>query len=309
MVVYAQHHAGERFAQGFTLNQLMAEYRALRASVMHRWASHRDAARHGQDIGDLVQFNEAVDEALFESAVWYGERLANARDLFVGALGHDLRNPLGAIAMSAQLLLRDENLGLESTKAAVRVHNSAARMRKMIDDLLDFTRVRLGHRLPIDATRGSLGPVFSQTVDELIAYHPTATVEYSCEGNLEGDWDIGRLGQALSNLVGNAIQHGEPRTPVTVLARGETDAVVVTVHNHGPAIAPELRDRLFDPLTRGVVREAERRIRQEGLGLGLFIADHIVRAHGGRIDIESTDKAGTTFRVTLPRHAPPGAFA
>lgn len=304
---YARRHAATRLDQGFTLDQVASEYRALRASVLRQWLEGTRPA--SPDVQDLMRFNEAIDEALTESLAWYGDRIAHARELFLGALGHDLRTPLGAILVSAELLFRDESLGTSSTKAAVRIFNSANRMRNMITDLLDFTRTRLGVRLPIEKSWSSLGPLFRQTVEELLSLHPDRRIDYDAQGDLSGHWDVSRLQQMLSNLAGNAIQHGEAGTPVTVLARGEEAAVIVTVHNEGPPIAAAMLDKIFDPLMRGVVKEAERRNHQTSLGLGLYICREIAQAHGGDISVSSSREGGTTFTVKLPRtsKARPGA--
>lgn len=296
---YARHHAAARLAQGFTLDQVASEYRAMRATVLRHWMSSGKPAP--ADMQDVVRFGESIDEALTESLAWYGDRIAHARELFLGVLSHDLRTPLGAILMATELLFRDESLSAQSTKAAVRIFNSGTRVRNMITDLLDFTRTRLGDRLPVERSWCKLGPVFRQTVEELISLHPDRRIHYDCQGDLSGNWDASRLQQMLSNLVGNAIQHGLPDTAVTVLARGEGEQVLVTVHNEGPPIAPEMIDRIFDPLMRGVVQEAERRNHQASLGLGLYIGRQVAQAHDGDITVVSSQEAGTTFTATLLR--------
>jgi signal transduction histidine kinase len=299
IVSYAHRHAATRLAQDFTVEQMSSEYRALRATVLRGWCA--EAHPEPSDIQSVIRFSESVDEAWLESMAWYGERVNQARNLFIGALGHDLRTPLGAITMSAQLLMRDLTLSGTSMKAAVRTFNSASRMRRMIEDLLDFTRVRLG-RLPIGLKPCSLAIVFRQTVEELSAAHPDSEIRYSCDGDLYGEWDDQRMSQVLSNLVSNAVQHANPMTPVTVAVHGTDDGVMVTVHNQGPPIAQEVQKKIFDPLMRRIAQEGERRGHEGGLGLGLFICDEIVRAHGGHIDVSSSQEAGTTFIVVLPKN-------
>jgi hypothetical protein len=242
-----------------------------------------------------------MDQGLNEAIAWYDERVAAARDLFLGVLTHDLRTPLGAVLGSAELLLRDESLSSTATKAAVRISNSARRMSNMISDLLDFMRTRLGGHLPVEVSRFDLASALTQTIEELRAFHPGADIRYECEGDLKGDWDVNRLCQLLSNLVGNAVQHGDPSKPVVVSARSEDDSVVASVHNEGPAIAPEMIGKIFDPMMRGVVQEAERRSRSGSLGLGLYICRQIAKAHGGSIGVSSSTETGTTFVVRLPR--------
>ena len=299
ITLFAHEHAARRQTQGFTLEQLVAEYRAMRSDILRRWIDADGAGPQGVD--EVMAFNEAIDHALRESVCWYEGRVEHARKLFLGVLGHDLRTPLGAILASTTLLLRDETLGSESTKAAVRVFNSGKRLRRMIEDLLDFTTTRLGTRLPIDVADVDLDVVFAETVEELRAFHVTRDFRYQGSGDLRGRWDAERLRQMLSNIAGNAAQHGYADKPVVVNARGEADAVVVDIHNEGAPIAPESVHTIFEPLMRGIVAEAERRNHAGSIGLGLYIAREIATAHGGDIEVESTEEAGTTFRVTLPR--------
>lgn len=293
----SQRHAAIRLTQGFTLDQMASEYRALRASVMRHWSA---AKPNDPEFKELVRFNEAMDQSLVEAVAWYGARIEHARELFLGVLSHDLRNPLGAIVMGAQVLRMDKTLIGPSAQAATRLQGAGERMALMINDLLDFTRTRLGTRLPIEMTRLQLGPVLRQTIEELRGLHPGVTISFECEEDLQGDWDAARLNQLLSNLVGNAIQHGDPGKPVEVAACRRGTQVVLTVHNEGPPITPELIDRIFDPLARGVVQEAERRNSQASLGLGLYISREIAQAHGGEIEVASSQAEGTTFKIVLP---------
>ena len=293
----SQRHAATRLTQGFTLDQMASEYRALRASVMRHWSA---AKANNPEFEELVRFNEAMDQSLVEAVAWYGARIEHARELFLGVLSHDLRNPLGAIVMGAQVLRMDKTLIGPSAQAATRLQGAGERMALMINDLLDFTRTRLGTRLPIEMTRLQLGPALRQTIEELRSLHPGVTISFECEEDLQGDWDAARLNQLLSNLVGNAIQHGEPGKPVEVAACRRGTQVVLTVHNEGPPITPELIGRIFDPLARGVVQEAERRNGQASLGLGLYISREITQAHGGKIEVASSQAEGTTFKIVLP---------
>lgn len=296
---YAIRHVATRLGQGFSLEGVVAEYTAMRTTVQRRWQAVHGA--RDDDITDLIRFNEAIDRVLSDSIAWYLSRVAYGRDLFLGVLGHDLRTPLGAITMSAQLLLRDEALPERSTKPVLRIFNSATRMQKMINDLLDFTRTRLGGSLPTYRLPTQLGPLFCHTVEELAALHPDARIQYACEGDLSGKWDVGRLEQMLSNLIGNAIQHGDRAQSVSVLARGAEQEVVITVHNHGAPIPGVLIDQMFDPLTQGAREHRQSQGSDGGLGLGLYISREIARAHGGDIKARSSAAAGTTFTVTLAR--------
>ena len=170
-------------------------------------------------------------------------------------------------------------------------------MNRMIGDLLDLTRTRLGNSIPVVRVPIDLEPLCTQVIAELEALHPPGGLRLACSGDLHGEWDGDRIAQVLSNLVRNAIQHGKPGEPVDVVADGAEDGVLLTVHNHGTAIPPEGLATIFEPMTRHVGGEAS----NQGLGLGLYIASQIAAAHGGSIGVTSTD-TGTTFTVRLPRH-------
>jgi signal transduction histidine kinase len=297
-------HARQRLEQGFSLDHLLSEYRALRASVVRLWIEElRDPGREAMD--ELVRFDEALDQSITEAVAWYSQKLEESRNLFLGVLGHDLRNPLGAIQGSAYYLLRKERLDGAQTKAVTRIVNSSARMEQMVSDLLDFTRTRLGRGLPIMPAAADLCEVCRQVVDELGAFHPERSLLLDCTGDLSGSWDTARIGQMLSNLVANAVQHGEPHMPITINARADGDHVVVEVHNEGPPIAPEAQETIFQPLMRGRAQQTKRRERTSGLGLGLYISHQIALAHRGSIAVASSEKDGTTFIVRLPRRPQP----
>jgi len=296
---YGKLHAAVRFDQGLTVEQLAAEYRALRASVLRHWAVE---TRHGKrDMRDIVRFNEGIDECLTESMAWYGRRMNEARALFLAALGHDLRNPLSAVLMSAQAILRNDQLDPNVARAADVVLHSSERMRGMLDDLLDFTTTRLGGRMQMRMTHGALDEALRYAVDELRAIHPEAQIFFECNGTLEGDWDAGRIAQLASNLVGNAIQYGDPGKPITVAARETPTEVILTVHNECEPIGADMLEKVFDPLTRGVAHKVEKPDGSHSVGLGLYIAREITEAHGGTIQVSSTAERGTTFTVRLLR--------
>jgi PAS domain S-box-containing protein len=220
-------------------------------------------------------------------------RTARFREHLLGIVSHDLRNPLTAIVTSAQLLLRYGELPERQARVVARVSSSADRMARMIDDLLDFARTRLGGEFPIHPRRIDLRQICEQTVEELeFAY--TRQVKIEAQGDLWGDWDPDRMAQVISNLVGNALQHSDGDVAVTL--RGEGDFVVLETKNDGPPIPPEVLPHVFEPGRRGDARAG-------GLGLGLFIVQQIVLAHGGSIEVHSMEGGGTTFTLALPRKA------
>jgi len=299
MGVSGRLHADGRLHQGFTLVQVLAEFRALRASVLRLYELSGEA-----DLAGVRRFNESIDEALTESVTRYSAQTDLYRDQFVGILSHDLRNPLGAITAGAALLAHAAADDQRQARVAARILNSAQRMARMIADLLDLTRTRLGGVIPLKAVRTDLQSVCEEVVLEAQASHPDAVVHFESRGDVTGEWDADRLAQVVSNLVGNAIEHGG-KTPVTVIAAETGERVRLTVHNDGDPIPPHAQATIFEPLARGTWEGTH------NLGLGLFIARALVVAHGGEIRLSSTAESGTTFELTLPRdrHVPPVATA
>jgi signal transduction histidine kinase len=301
----ARADAEQRLHQGFSLDDVIAEYRALRASVLRRWMGALPTPQ-ADTLQQLVRFNEAIDQAVAEAVSWYTQKVEESRAVTLGILGHDLRNPLGSAGSSAQYLLMSEGLSSSQTRAAARIRASTSRMSEMVNDLLDFTRTQLGGTLPVRPEPTDLDRVCHDVVAELQAFHPDRVLTLRCSGDLKGHWDASRMAQLLSNLASNALQHGEADKPVAVCARGDGNEVSLHVHSHGPGVTPSALPLLFDTAMRPTVREAERREGSSGLGLGLYIVREIAKAHGGEVRVESPadDGGGTTFIVQVPRRPP-----
>lgn len=291
-------HAQHRFVQRFTLDQMLSEIRALRASVLRRWMDEC-AQFDYETVQILIRFGEAMDQALTEAVAFFGAKVDQSRGLLLGALGHDIRTPLGAIRMSGQLLELTQGLNERQSKAVRRIINSSDTMRTMVDDLLDFTQTSLGTRLPITREPCDLKAVCSDVVAELEALYPERTINLECDGDLIGMWDAGRVNQMISNLVRNALQHGNPELAVTVTVKGRPNDVTIAVHNQGRPIRAQSRGTLFEPLGQTKDVGGDRHSGSSGLGLGLYIAREIVVAHGGSLDVVSTEEDGTTFTVRL----------
>lgn len=300
----AHAHATQRFAQGFTVNQMVSEYRALRAAVIERWTSQLGEVASSH-LDELVRFGECVDQAVAESLSVHLGQLEKSRNLLLDVLGHDLRNPLGAISMSAEYLLRSDGLDAAQTKAVGRILNSADNMKRMFDDRLDFTETRLVRSMPLHSEASDLGDICSDVVNELRAGHPACDIHVARDGNLTGVWDQGRVKQMLSNLVANALQHGEATKAVSLLLEGDEREVVIAVHNEGKALSDEARRALFKPLVSQPSRRDERDAGSSGSALGLYIAHEIVVAHHGSIAVATSPADGTTFTVRLPRFSAP----
>ena len=296
----AQLHAQHRFVQRFTLDQMLSEIRALRASVLRRWLDGRTHCDL-ETAEELIRFGEAMDQALTEAVAFFGAKVDQSRGLLLGALGHDIRTPLGAISMTGHLLERTKGLDERQSKAVQRIIRSSDTMRTMVNDLLDFTQTSLGTRLPINRTPCGLEAVCTEVVAELEALHPGRKLDMEFEGDLTGKWDAGRLGQMISNLVRNAIQHGNQESGVKVALKGFPDDVTIAVHNKGKPIGAPSRARLFEPMGQAHDVGADRHSGSSGLGLGLYIAREIAVAHGGSLGVVSTEEDGTTFTARLHR--------
>ena len=295
----AEVHGAGRALSGFSVGEMVSEYRALRASVIRLWTAACGSLT-GDDVDDLMRFNEAIDQALAESLSRYSADLDQSREMFIAILGHDLRTPLGVVTMASEFILETASLDAAQRTLIARVLRSARRMSGMVADLLDFTRIRLGSGIPVARERTDMGVVARDALEEAAAANPKSDLRFASSGELTGAWDAPRISQVLSNLLGNAVEHGASGAPVTLTVAGLDGEVVLRVHNSGPAIAPSEIHGLFSPLKR--LRPGAPATRNStNLGLGLYIAERIVTAHAGTIDVASTETSGTTFAVHLPR--------
>jgi PAS domain S-box-containing protein len=216
----------------------------------------------------------------------------------IGIVSHDLKNPLNTILLAAGMVARSEDIDAGAVRNTVRIQGAAERATRMIRDLLDFTRARIGPGIPIDRRIVGLGALFQNLIEETRVGHPDRLIVFEASGNLTGAFDGDRLAQVLTNLVDNALRYSPPSAAVRVTVRGTEDEVRLAVHNQGPAIAADLLRRIFEPLQRGTTAfDSDGR----NVGLGLYIVKHLVDAHGGRTEVHSSDAEGTEFVVYLPR--------
>jgi len=301
---------------GFELAELMrGAERTKHVPIIFVTAGARDPERmfKGYDTGAVDFLFKPIEPHVLKSKVDVFLELADQRrqamqalwlnEMFVGILGHDLRNPLGAMIAGVELLAGQ----LSDERHLRRLHQmtaAAQRMTAMIEQLLDLTRARLGGGLGLVRVRTRLDvrELVQRALDELRASHPARDIAFESAGDCATSGDPERLVQLFSNLVGNAVVHGVPGTRVLVRVVGRLRDIVVGVHNQG-IIPPERLPTLFEPF-QGRQRDAAR---SAGLGLGLFIAQQIAAAHGGDIAVESTAADGTAATVRLPRHAAGGA--
>jgi signal transduction histidine kinase len=297
--VPSRSHARQRERQGFEVEQLVAEYRALRATVLRLWAASSNDAQV-QDLEDVTRFNEAVDQAIAESLKVFVAEVNRSRDLFLGILGHDLRGPLSTISTCVDVEMRARPNG--SPQAAI-ILRSVAQMKALLDDMVEYTRHRLGSELAIDPSSLRLDRFARNTLDEIEAISRGHPLELDVQGDMQGEWDARRLHQALSNLVFNAMKYGVRNAPIHISLNGTSkDELVLGVQNSGKPIPPDLMARLFDPLVRqgGEDEGADSQVAGANLGLGLYVVRQIAKAHGGTVAVTS-DASSTRFELRLPR--------
>lgn len=232
------------------------------------------------------------------------ERTAQFQQEMLGIVGHDLRGPLGAILIGTEMLAAERKNDPADAYVVKRIESCVRRMTRMVDQLLDMTRARLGGGIAVARQRTPLLPLIKSVMEELSLAHTGTPFELVTVAEVVGLWDPDRLGQVVSNLLSNAVQYGLAGAPIIVGVTRAEGAATITVHNQlrGKPIPPETLATLFEPYRRG----GDHGQNTTGLGLGLYIVHEIVRAHGGTMDAVSS-QSGTTFRVALPEAGGPVA--
>jgi PAS domain S-box-containing protein len=283
--------------QGHTVSRFVI--RCLHADGGTRWVAWNGSAVPGTTLYVLVgrDVTREKERADFEQQL-------------IGIVSHDLKNPLSAIRLAATALLRrGDSLDERTLRAAGRIQSSADSALKLTHDLLDFTRARLGGAIPVHPEPVDVHRLVREAADEVQAAFPDRHVELRQSGPGDGEWDPGRLAQVVKNLLVNALKYSPPDSPVRVCSRGvDAGAVEFDVQNEGPPIPAEELPHLFEPMRRGRGVDGQGVDGQGGgVGLGLFIVDRLVQAHGGRVSATSSAEAGTKFVVRLPRRSSPTA--
>ncbi len=294
----AQEHGAGRAEGGFTVAEMLSELRALRASVLRLWAAQQKTVTV-TDLDDMTRFNEAIDQAIAESIAQFSDEISESKERFLAILGHDLRTPLGAVLMSATFMLDAGELTEPNLSLMRRIAGGARRMNHMVADLLEFTQSRFGTGIPVVRAEMDLSVMIHDVVEEIMALHPSASVRVAFTGDLHGQWDCARLTQAMTNLIGNAVQHGTRGTPIYVTAACGTTDIVITVRNVGAVIPAAEIATIFRAGTRSATATGS----DNHLGLGLYIVKRIVEGHEGTISVTSTPSEGTAFVIHLPRAA------
>ena len=246
-------------------------------------------------LGAVIVARDATER---RRAIALAKDRADLEEKLIGIVSHDLRSPLNAILIGANVLLGREHADERTLRVLARMRSSAERATRLVGDLLDFTQARLGGSIKIQRRDGDLHQIAEQVVDELQSAHSEREIAVTAEGDASTALDADRVAQVITNLVANALKHGQSGGKVLVCTRGEGTGVVLEVTNVGPAIPGALLPVLFEPLTRA----SGAALGDRSVGLGLYIVKHIVEAHGGTVVVDSDD-ARTTFSVRLPRAA------
>jgi signal transduction histidine kinase len=250
---------------------------------------------NGAPAGAILLTRDETERVRMQEAL---RNEARFRDQLIAIVGHDLRTPLSGVLMGARHLQSQRSLAPADRTAVDRIIRQAERMNRMVHDLLDYSRLRVGQRLSVERARCDLATIAADVVTAMGVAHPARVIRLVVQGDARGEWDTDRLSQVLSNLIGNALSHGHHDSPVTVRVEPHEEEVLVSVHNAGTPIPPHTLGHLFEPFWRG---SASDKRTSGGLGLGLFIVQEIVRAHGGTLGVRSSRSEGTTFSVALPR--------
>lgn len=302
-------HGVERVGSGFHITDVVSEYRALRASVLRLW--RESLPRPGlNDIDDITRFDESLDQSLASGVASYAKRIDESRQMFLAILSHDLRSPLSCIRMAADIVSLD-NKDPDVAQLLLMIKSNTDAMMQLVSDLIDFSSSGLGRAMPLNRGPVNLSELCHEVIESFRTSHPSRELRFRSDGDVNGMWDAGRIRQVVSNLIGNAIQHGSPDGPIdlSVTSKGTASAgsdqqestVVVSVHNDGAPIPQDLLPTIFDPLKRYATPESILQRNPGSIGLGLYIVREIVVAKGGTVEVTSTAEKGTTFTVCIPR--------
>jgi signal transduction histidine kinase len=292
-------HGVRRVGSGFDIMEVVSEYRALRASVLRLWRESRpDPDQH--DLDDITRFNESIDQSLASAVSSYTKRVDQSRRMFLAILSHDLRNPLNTIRMAALLVSRTSD-DPASAQALAMIETNTAAIARLVSDLIDFASTGLGSAIPLTRGPVDLGALCREVIDAYRSTHVGRELKFHAKEDVAGNWDAARLRQVVSNLVSNALQHGDSHGDVELRLDADDSSVALSVHNSGVPIPPDVLTTIFDPLVRHATPESAAGRVPGSIGLGLYIVREIVTGHGGTVDVASTADAGTTFTIRLPR--------
>jgi signal transduction histidine kinase len=291
-------YVASRYAAGLTVADVVCELGLLWPSVLFLT---RNLAQEAS-LDELERFTGALHNMLARSVQSYLDRMSAAGDMFLAILGHEIRNPLQAVAVAGKLLAVPSLPDPIRVETAARVSRATNLMESLVSDLIDFTRSRLGVRARVERSACDLREACQEALELAQMSAPERVFKHQFVGNLQLQADRARVRQVISNLLNNAVQHGEEATPISLIALGTEESIMLTVSNFGRPIPEEAARLIFEPLVQVPISSADPTKRfKHSLGLGLYIAREIVRGHDGTITVHSSPTAGTTFTVRLPR--------
>jgi hypothetical protein len=294
----ANQHGEQRADVGFDIMELGSEFRALRASILRLWETNSKADNLETDFQEMIRFNEAIDELWIISIKRFQQQVDESKNWFMGILGHDLRNPLAAISGVQSILKLSKNLSEKEKSLLGRSGSSVKRMTELINNLLELTNLRLGSGMTINKSPVDLSKQSEKIVQELQLGYPEAELILESPGPVQGDWDVIRLDQLMTNLITNALRHGKPGGPVSVSISAKANEAFFKVHNEGPPISENIKEMISKGVFTKTKGDPEKK---DSYGLGLYIIKQIVDGHKGKMEVKSNKKNGTTFIITLPR--------
>ena len=288
-----------RQLSGFSIGQLVAEFRALRSSVLKIWRQSGAAPVQEATLEEIARFNEGIDQALAESIERYSAEVELSRDMFLAVLGHDVRGPLNVISMATNLLESPALADSARLQVTLRIRRATNTIARLTTDLLEYARSRLGSSLPVERSNCDLREICEEAIDALKAAHPDQTVNALFSTDLQVRCDVARMQQALGNLLNNAVQHGDTSRPISVTAKREGNQVSVVVANHGRPIPEEAFTKIFEPLFHLPPERNKSFEQRSRVGLGLFIVKEIAESHGGTVSVESSPEQ-TAITIKMP---------
>jgi signal transduction histidine kinase len=290
-------HANMRLDSGFDLEQVIAEYRALRVSILRLWAKTQPSSGE-QDLEEAIRFHESIDQAVAEITRRFADSATRYSERFVGILAHDIRSPLNLINLAAEHLLVEGLAEKARSDDISRIFRGVRRIDRLANDLAILVRHRANQPVPLTKVNSDLGVICEEALEEVKASHVGVVFELQRFGSLTGNWDRERLAQLVSNLAVNAVVHASAKR-VDLALEDQGPFVLLKVSNQGAPIPEDMHDSIFEPLVHHDQRTPNSL--SSGLGLGLFIVREIAKAHNGSVQVSSSAAKGTTFSVRLPR--------
>lgn len=288
-------HALSRVDSGFDIVKLVAEFRAMRAAVSRIWTDSSPVV-DARQIEEMLRFNEAIDQLVAASVSAFSERVERSRSIFLGMIGHDMRQPLQTINILVEMLSHSASQSSEIGTVQEHMKLASSQLTALLSDLLDFNTGQVGAEMPIRREPADLTLISHHLVSGFRVAHPAKDIRLEMSGDLTGEWDNTRMRQLITNLVSNAIVHGAGKS-IHVALRGNQESVEIEVRNWGPPIPAEALPNLFNPMVRLAKDEVSRP--HGSIGLGLYICRQIAHAHGGIIRVESSASEGTAFIVEM----------